>query len=246
MLTWGDDVEVHALRERGWSIAAIARHLGRDPKTIRAYVRGERTPGRRRSAPDPLGPFVAYLAARFADDPHIWASALYEEVTRLGYGLSDVSFARHSAGVAWVRTARPARACGAGPRSRSPTHQAPNTSGTGSSAARPPGAGPRTCCLAPCPTQGGSAGCSPTPWTSPTWSRRWTRCCVVSGAPPGCGGPTGWPRWSCPAPARCSPASLRSPATTALRWSRARHGGATARGRWRARSGLCAGAGGRR
>jgi IS30 family transposase len=44
MLTWGEDVEVHALRERGWSIAAIARHLDRDPKTIRAYVRGERTP----------------------------------------------------------------------------------------------------------------------------------------------------------------------------------------------------------
>ena len=62
MLTWGDDVEVHALRERGWSIAAIARHLDRDPKTIRAYVRGERTPGRRRVAADPLGPFVAYLA----------------------------------------------------------------------------------------------------------------------------------------------------------------------------------------
>jgi transposase len=94
MLTWGDDVEVHALRARGWSIAAIARHLGRDRKTVRAYVRGERTPGRRRSAPDPLGPFVAYLAARFADDPHIWASALYDEVTRLGYGLSYVSFAR--------------------------------------------------------------------------------------------------------------------------------------------------------
>src|SRR6266702_1949232 len=122
MLTWGDDVEVHALRERGWSIAAIARHLGRDPKTIRAYVNGEREPGRRRrSAPDPLGPFVGYLAARFADDPHIWASALYDEVTRLGYGLSYVSFAASSAGAACVRTARRARACGAGTRSRSPT-----------------------------------------------------------------------------------------------------------------------------
>src|SRR6266545_3574394 len=98
MLTWGDDVEVHALRERGWSVAAIARHLGRDPKTVRAYVRGERTPGRRRPAPDPLGPFVAYLAARFADDPHIWASALYDEVARLGYGLSYVSFARQLRG----------------------------------------------------------------------------------------------------------------------------------------------------
>ena len=84
MLTWGDDVEVHALHERGWSISAIARHLDRDRRTIRAYVRGERTPGRRRVAPDPLAAFVPYLAARFADDPHLWASALYDEITRLG------------------------------------------------------------------------------------------------------------------------------------------------------------------
>jgi transposase len=95
MLTWGEAVEVHALRERGWSIAAIARHLDRDPKTIRAYVNGEREPGRRRrEAPDPLAPYVGYLAARFVDDPHIWASALYDEVSRLGYRLSYVSFAR--------------------------------------------------------------------------------------------------------------------------------------------------------
>lgn len=95
MLTWGEAVEVHALRERGWSIAAIARHLDRDPKTIRAYVNGEREPGRRRrQAPDPLAPFTDYLAARFVDDPHIWASALYDEVSRLGYRLSYVSFAR--------------------------------------------------------------------------------------------------------------------------------------------------------
>ena len=74
MLTQGDDVEVHALAGRGWSTSAIARHLGRDRKTVRAYVRGERTPGVRRSAvPDPLEPFAPYLAARFADDPHLTA-----------------------------------------------------------------------------------------------------------------------------------------------------------------------------
>jgi len=28
MLTRGEDVEAHALEERGWSISAIARHLG--------------------------------------------------------------------------------------------------------------------------------------------------------------------------------------------------------------------------
>ncbi len=36
MLTQGDDVEAHALAGRGWSISAIARHLERDRKTIRA------------------------------------------------------------------------------------------------------------------------------------------------------------------------------------------------------------------
>jgi transposase len=54
MLTWEEDVEAAALRAQGWSISAIARHLGRDPKTIRAYLDGQRTPGqRRRSTPDP-------------------------------------------------------------------------------------------------------------------------------------------------------------------------------------------------
>jgi len=95
MLTQGEDVEVHALARRGWSVSAIARHLGRDRKTVRGYLRGERQPGVRASAaPDPLAPFGAYLAARFADDPHIWATALFDEVVRLGYGRSYVSFAR--------------------------------------------------------------------------------------------------------------------------------------------------------
>jgi hypothetical protein len=95
MLTQGEDVEVQALASRGWSVSAIARHLGRDRKTVRAYVRGERQAGGRASvAPDPLAPFAAYLVARFADDPHIWATALFDEVVPLGYGLSYVSFAR--------------------------------------------------------------------------------------------------------------------------------------------------------
>ena len=95
MLTWREDVEAHALHKRGWSISAIARHLDRDRKTIRAYINGDRTPGRRRDdRPDPLAPFVAYVAARFVDDPHIWASALYDEIVPLGYPRSYVTFAR--------------------------------------------------------------------------------------------------------------------------------------------------------
>jgi transposase len=95
MLTQGEDVEVHALRQRGWTISAIARHVGRDPKTVRAYLSGVRQPGRRaRSRPDVLAPLVAYLSARFVDDPHLWATALFDEVVRLGYPASYVSFAR--------------------------------------------------------------------------------------------------------------------------------------------------------
>jgi len=95
MLTQGEDVEAHALAGRGWSISAIARHLGRDRKTVRAYVTGQRSPGvRRRAAADLLEPFVTYLAARFVDDPHLWLSALFDEVTALGYPRSYPAFVR--------------------------------------------------------------------------------------------------------------------------------------------------------
>jgi transposase len=95
MLTQGEDVEAHALRGRGWSISAIARHLGRDRKTVRAYLSGDRQPGvRRRSPPDALERFVDYLELRFREDPHVWASALFDEVVALGYPLSYPSFVR--------------------------------------------------------------------------------------------------------------------------------------------------------
>nr|MDA8333027.1 helix-turn-helix domain-containing protein [Candidatus Dormibacteraeota bacterium] len=62
MITRGEDVEASALRQRGWSVSAIARHLGRDRKTVRAYLNGDQEAGVRRSAaPDRLGPFVPYL-----------------------------------------------------------------------------------------------------------------------------------------------------------------------------------------
>jgi transposase len=95
MLTWEEDVEAHALRARGWSISAIAGHLGRDRKTIRAYLSGARVPGARRPAgPDALEPFVAYLERRFGEDPHVWASALFDEVVALGFDRSYPSFTR--------------------------------------------------------------------------------------------------------------------------------------------------------
>ena len=86
MLTREDDIDVHALRRQGWTISAIARHLGRDRKTIRAYLAGDRVAGvRARPDPDPFEVFAPFCAQRLADDPHLWASALFDEVTDLGY-----------------------------------------------------------------------------------------------------------------------------------------------------------------
>ena len=95
MISTGDDVEAHALRKRGWTISAIARHLGHDRKTVRDHLSAKREPGvRRRPSPDPLEPFVPYLRARFVDDVHVWASALFDEVVELGYARSYPSFVR--------------------------------------------------------------------------------------------------------------------------------------------------------
>lgn len=45
MLTWENNVEASALRQQGWTISAIARHLGLDRKTVRDYLEGKRVPG---------------------------------------------------------------------------------------------------------------------------------------------------------------------------------------------------------
>ena len=95
MLSTGEDVEADALSKRGWKISAIARHLGRDRGTIANYLNGKSQPGIRRPAgPDPLALFVPYITARFADDPHLWATALFDEVVALGYDRAYPSFAR--------------------------------------------------------------------------------------------------------------------------------------------------------
>ncbi|HEX3219491.1 MAG TPA: IS21 family transposase [Umezawaea sp.] len=79
-------MEAQALRSKGWSITAIATHLGHDRKTIRAYLNGERRPGERKPArPEALEEFVGYCRQRLADDPHLWSTTLFDEVVELGY-----------------------------------------------------------------------------------------------------------------------------------------------------------------
>jgi transposase len=96
MLTWEDDVEVHALRKRGWTISAIARHTGFDRKTVRKYLAGDGKPGvRARRGPDPFDPFVDYVVARLTEDPHLWVRTLCDELEVLGFGLSYQSLTRN-------------------------------------------------------------------------------------------------------------------------------------------------------
>lgn len=95
MLTQGEVVEAQALRRRGWTISAIARHLGRDRKTVRAYLNGEREPGKRKLVgPDTFVVVEEYCRVRLRQDPHLPATTLFEEVTGLGFGGAYSSFTR--------------------------------------------------------------------------------------------------------------------------------------------------------
>jgi len=92
MLTQEEDMEIAALRGRGWTVAAIARHTGRDRKTVKAYLKGQAK--RRRRAPSVLEPYRDYLAARFTDDPHVLGSVLFREVGALGFDRSYSTLTR--------------------------------------------------------------------------------------------------------------------------------------------------------
>jgi transposase len=92
MLTQEDDVEIHALARRGWSVSAIARHTGRDRKTVRKYLKAMGPS--REPEPSCLEPFRHYLSARFADDVHVDGTVLFREVSELGFDRSHVTFVR--------------------------------------------------------------------------------------------------------------------------------------------------------
>ena len=80
MITREDDVDIHALRRQGWTITAIARHVGTDRKTVRDDLNGKREPGVRQRAVDPSAPFLDYVTARLVEDPHLWGITLFDEL----------------------------------------------------------------------------------------------------------------------------------------------------------------------
>jgi hypothetical protein len=59
------------------------------------YLDGTRQVGVRAPAgEDTFAAYAAYCAARLVEDPHLWATALFDEVTDLGYDRSYPSFTR--------------------------------------------------------------------------------------------------------------------------------------------------------
>lgn len=156
MLTQEDVVEIHALRRRGWTIAAIARHTGRDPKTIRRRLSGWES--ERGSAPSPLEPWRRYLEARFADDPHLFATVLHRELRELGFDRSYPTLVRE------IRKLGLRPECGCCRRGEAATVELTHEPGAelqlGSSFPRLPGAAPPTCSPASCPARAAFAASS--------------------------------------------------------------------------------------
>ena len=62
---------------------------------MRAHLSGERVPGLRVGTdPDPFGVIEPYVRQRLVDDPHVWATVLFDEVGGLGYEQSYPTFVR--------------------------------------------------------------------------------------------------------------------------------------------------------
>ena len=95
MFTGNEDMEATALREQDGRSRPSPDISAATDETIRNHLNGTPVAGeRRRSEPDPFEPFVPYLRERLREDPHIWATALFDEVTAPGFGLSYQSFTR--------------------------------------------------------------------------------------------------------------------------------------------------------
>ena len=93
-------------RERSCLLASTAWEVPRSRKGIRGYLAGQRQAGVRapRRLVDPFEAFAPYCAQRLADDPHLWARTLFDELVDLGYAGSYPTMTRQLR----VRALRPA------------------------------------------------------------------------------------------------------------------------------------------
>ncbi|MFD9270557.1 ISL3 family transposase [Streptomyces goshikiensis] len=92
--------DIHHLRERGWTIRAIARHLGRDRKTIRHYLTTDLdqilASARERRPNGHINRFKPYLQQRFREGATN-AAALFREIRERGYRGSRVVVTKYIA-----------------------------------------------------------------------------------------------------------------------------------------------------
>ncbi|MBV9162478.1 MAG: TniQ family protein [Pseudonocardiales bacterium] len=86
--------EILALRDHGMTVRAIARKVGCAQNTVVGYINGRRTPGHRASRQHTLNDFADYCRQRLTDDPDLSTSALFCELTALGYAGSRPTFYR--------------------------------------------------------------------------------------------------------------------------------------------------------
>ena len=88
MVRLGEIVLIHDLKRQGLSIAAIARQVGLDRKTVRRYLRGGLEPPaykRREPGPRLIEAFEAYLRERVAAYPELSGKRLLREIREFGY-----------------------------------------------------------------------------------------------------------------------------------------------------------------
>jgi len=111
---------VVVLREKGWTMSAIAQEPGRDRKTIRQWNM-DRQPGQwERKSRHPANAFEAFIRARWADGCRN-ATQLYREVCERGYSGSVKGFRQ------WVKIRIRDGIEDPAPRSSSPRWKSPST-----------------------------------------------------------------------------------------------------------------------
>jgi hypothetical protein len=94
MLAWKLVVEAQPLRSQGWSLSAIARHLG-VKQVARSRLSERRTcPGSAGACGDRCVPeYVFCCWLRLSGELRAWLTTLFEEVAQLGQARSYQSFA---------------------------------------------------------------------------------------------------------------------------------------------------------
>ena len=111
MIQLGDLIMILDLHRQGLSISAIARRMGRDPKTIRKYIaRGLEPPAyspRQAGRPGKLAPYLDYLRERVAAYPDLSAVRLTRELRERGYTGAYTAVKRFIAAIRPEREAKP-------------------------------------------------------------------------------------------------------------------------------------------